>query len=383
MTRILPASRLALALGLLTATGIAQRTWIVDAANGPGTDFTDLPPALTAATAGDRIVIRAGSYTGGATEKPLRLVAEPGAGLSVFNSLIVRRLPAGTAFEISGLRIESAPFGFGLHVLDNLGVVTLRDLTGPPLTPVTVALRNNEYVALSGHMPPVYATDSTLAVSSASIAPSGTGQDALKAIDCTIFVSDSTLTGGPGSPSGNPLASGPGTGIYVTGGTLRISGTVVAQGGPAMGLNPRNAYGLAARDSDVTIDPGATFVGTLGPAIWTLGGQLTYVPVPGLGVTSAPPGGTVQAALTAPAGTPAVLAASAFAAVAPSVFGMLVLDPLSTVTVTSGTTSPQGVLGASIPVPPTASLRGTPVHFQGIVALPGLELTTPASIVLH
>ena len=37
----------------------AQRTWIVDKKGGPGVDFTDIPPAIAAATAGDRIEVRA------------------------------------------------------------------------------------------------------------------------------------------------------------------------------------------------------------------------------------------------------------------------------------------------------------------------------------
>ena len=38
--------------------------WIVDAANGPGTSFTDLPPAIAAAQSGDTIIVRAGpAYT--------------------------------------------------------------------------------------------------------------------------------------------------------------------------------------------------------------------------------------------------------------------------------------------------------------------------------
>ncbi len=37
--------------------------WIVDAANGPGTNFTDLPAAVAAAAHGDTILVRAGAYS--------------------------------------------------------------------------------------------------------------------------------------------------------------------------------------------------------------------------------------------------------------------------------------------------------------------------------
>ena len=47
---------------LLLAT-LVQTIWIVDAANGPGTNFTDLPAAVAAAISGDTILVRPGTYT--------------------------------------------------------------------------------------------------------------------------------------------------------------------------------------------------------------------------------------------------------------------------------------------------------------------------------
>lgn len=49
---------LGIAVVLVAGIGRAQRTWIVDAANGAGADFTDLAPAIGAARAGDTILLR-------------------------------------------------------------------------------------------------------------------------------------------------------------------------------------------------------------------------------------------------------------------------------------------------------------------------------------
>ena len=43
---------------------LAQKTWVVDAANGPGTDFIKLADAIKAAKDGDLVRIRSGRYVG-------------------------------------------------------------------------------------------------------------------------------------------------------------------------------------------------------------------------------------------------------------------------------------------------------------------------------
>jgi hypothetical protein len=90
----------------------AQRTWVVDAANGAGTDFTDLPPALAAAADGDTILVRAGIYAVGTTGKALRMV---GRGMPVIRAatpreaFIVRGLPAGRTFVMQGFALDGQP----------------------------------------------------------------------------------------------------------------------------------------------------------------------------------------------------------------------------------------------------------------------------------
>ncbi|MFQ5505706.1 MAG: hypothetical protein ACE5F1_13050 [Planctomycetota bacterium] len=51
-----------MAAGLVAGLASGQKTWIVDKSNGPGTHYTDLPPAVAPAAHGDTIIVRKGTY---------------------------------------------------------------------------------------------------------------------------------------------------------------------------------------------------------------------------------------------------------------------------------------------------------------------------------
>lgn len=90
------------ALALLTTTASAG-TWIVDDDGGPGVDFTDIAPAVAAAAPGDTLLILGGIYSTFELDKPLALVAQPGAKVQGGPSCRVRDLAAGSVVSISGL----------------------------------------------------------------------------------------------------------------------------------------------------------------------------------------------------------------------------------------------------------------------------------------
>ncbi len=73
----------------------AQTTWVVDEFNGPGTDFTDLPAAVAAATNGDTIRVRSGDYSTTLIDKAIRVLGETGATVS--------QSFGGPAMQISGI----------------------------------------------------------------------------------------------------------------------------------------------------------------------------------------------------------------------------------------------------------------------------------------
>lgn len=92
----------ALALGLL------PMTWIVDAAAGPGSHFTDLPAAIAAAADGDTILVRAGSYSSLAMTGRTLTIRGAGIGATIVNgtSHVVMQTPTGTVDVLSGMTIH-------------------------------------------------------------------------------------------------------------------------------------------------------------------------------------------------------------------------------------------------------------------------------------
>jgi hypothetical protein len=96
-------------LAMLAAPLSAQRTWVVDLAGGPGTHFTDIPPAVAAASAGDRIEVRgAGPYSGFTLRRGIDVEAVSRA-LVMFIS--VQGVPAGERAWVSGFDVGSSSSG--------------------------------------------------------------------------------------------------------------------------------------------------------------------------------------------------------------------------------------------------------------------------------
>lgn len=105
-----------LALALVTAlttAALPQNTWTVDVSNGPGTNFTDLPPAVAAAQNGDIILMRAGAYSS-VTISNLAVTIQGVIGLTTITNVTgpavrVDSQPVGTTTTLSGLLL------FGEH----------------------------------------------------------------------------------------------------------------------------------------------------------------------------------------------------------------------------------------------------------------------------
>ena len=84
----------------------AQVVHVVDASNGPGTEFTDLDSAASAAADGDILLVRTGQYFATIVQaKSLVIQADTGANVRV-DEITVRDLPAGGAVVVRGLTID-------------------------------------------------------------------------------------------------------------------------------------------------------------------------------------------------------------------------------------------------------------------------------------
>src|SRR5688572_32926121 len=87
----------AIAVAALAPAALAH-TWIVDQAGGPGSHFTDIPPAIAAASPGDVLIIRAGLYSSYTLDKGLTLLGESVATTKAkytTGGTWIQNLPAG------------------------------------------------------------------------------------------------------------------------------------------------------------------------------------------------------------------------------------------------------------------------------------------------
>ena len=131
--------RLAEMLSLaILALSLPQGTHIVDAAGGPGSNFLDIPPAVSAAASGDTILVRAGTYSGFTTSKALRVL---GAGASLTTiigaaaAVEFRNTPAGQTSLLAGCECRAgtaAIYGGVVLYYSDLTILDC-DVYGSPL----------------------------------------------------------------------------------------------------------------------------------------------------------------------------------------------------------------------------------------------------------
>ncbi|MBX3464535.1 MAG: hypothetical protein KF830_15305 [Planctomycetes bacterium] len=105
--------------------------WIVDAANGPGTDFVDLRAAVLAAASGDTILVRAGSYGPVSLCGKALSIRGSGPAATVVAGITVLGVPLDEAVLLAGLRFEPAPGTKAPAVLvQGPGAVLVNDCQG-------------------------------------------------------------------------------------------------------------------------------------------------------------------------------------------------------------------------------------------------------------
>jgi hypothetical protein len=101
--------RIVLFLSFACVTAVAaQRTWIVDQANGAGTDFTDLPPAVQAAATGDTIFCRPGQYDASVTTSKGLIVLGDGGAPALDGEFLLLRTPRDATFSMKGFRTNTS-----------------------------------------------------------------------------------------------------------------------------------------------------------------------------------------------------------------------------------------------------------------------------------
>jgi hypothetical protein len=135
----------AVALLAALASFASATTWIVDASNGPGTNFTTISAAIAAAIPGDVIVVRPGHYPEfltinkgitivgwHATSYPMGLPPSP-VTHSIDGGVLVTGIPAGARCLLSGLIVTrpSTGGGYSVGIVSSPGVVVIDRIVIP------------------------------------------------------------------------------------------------------------------------------------------------------------------------------------------------------------------------------------------------------------
>lgn len=378
---------------LLLAATLPAQQFVVDIANGPGTNFTSLTAAITAVPNGATLLVRPGSYSGTHTisAKGLTIVA---TGPVVVPNLTIQNTLATQPVVVSGIDVQQPAMTFWPAVVDVSGCLGRVLIEGADVTSVTgspirvtsssfVTLRNCTAFQACSMSTSYVVLDSCLMRGRRAIYPSMSGSQvadhALYVTYARIELIDTSLFGGNGDCPVGCLGGAQPSGIYenkaavsFSGGTLTARGSSIVAGG-SQGSPAQAAIGTGSIRKDTTATVNAA------PAV-----TMTTLALPDVVSTSAAPGGTMSATATCQPGDLLVLLLGlpGNEIVLPGVDDSLWVDPLAYVfAAASGT----GSANASLPVPPQATMVGVQLLWQGAVlpAIGTLQLSQPSLSVVH
>lgn len=398
--------RSACAVLLLAVLAAAQgRVWIVDAANGPGTDFTDLPPAEAAAAHGDVLMVRAGLYTGIRTGKGIAVVGVPGQTTvqspNLLPALDVMGVPAGRTFAARDLiLLQTFNLAFVRFAACGGAVVLQGIRGGSPRDTTTITFADCAVVVLTdcgggtGGPLAVWALGTRLAVNASTLVGqysildprvgSSFSSPGLRAGNgSVVWLADTELRGGAGTHEwpyiGNYRPSSPG--LRLEGATATIAvGCSIAAGTGATTTLPVSAVdgnGVIDVDPSVPLAPYAA-APPVAPGV-----VATLRSVSGLAAAGGALGGQVVLTLRSEPATPFVLAAGLAVAPFTTPMGRLFLAPDGLLVLATGVQAAGGTTTVSVPLPMDPRFIGFSLTLQAAAASSGgrVELTNPAAVV--
>jgi hypothetical protein len=363
---------------LSLAVAAATQTFIVDAASGPGTNFTNIAPAVAAVPDGAVLRVRAGTYSEFAINgKSLAVLGEPGARVACLNAGVgVVNLLPHQAVVLRGLEL-SAVIGMSnwgiLSCYNNQGVVRLAGLR-PGLGQTILSVQQCDSVfaddcTITGQ---TLLVASTVVFTNCSLFGSMTGWPPAitqqggrtQLVGCQVY---GTTT--PGLPDAKGIRLNGGE-VRTLGGGQIVCSAVLGSASPAI-----DGTGT------VRLDPSVSVQG--GPPLFAPGINVTVQAMPHVTATDGPLGGTSTAALHGPNGHLGVLAVG-LAGPAFDVPGVFA-DPLfwaqgMAVTLSAGVPATGQPVTGLVAIPGNPVFAGLQLLYQGITweAAAGLQISNPA-----
>jgi len=373
---------------LVLFAALPAQTFVVDAAGGPGSNFTDIGTAVGAVPDGSLLLVRAGQYASFAiSAKSLTILGEPGVSmLGLTSSVTISSLAVGQRVAIHQLS-SALPSG-GLTTVtcqSCAGEILLDRVRGGPFSELRLVAAQCAQVVLTHCILGSNASAASLTASDVTL------------IDCRVASGhnsnpSATLLLQPGlaqvggrvqltscvvSATGLLAAATP-PAVSMQGGSLRCDGGTQLHGDsgfPALFGRAIDGVGTVRLDPSVVL---AGAVPPIGPAI-----AATTVALPALSVTGGTIGGATNAAMTGASGQLGLLwiGLPGPAAALPGSG-----DPLA---VWNGVVLAAGVFGpsltASVNVPSLPGLVGQAFGWQGLTLDAGgvLQLTNAYPFVLQ
>ncbi|MBK9387876.1 MAG: hypothetical protein IPN34_23920 [Planctomycetes bacterium] len=392
--RRLPAALLAW-IFTVTSAALGQRTWIVDASNPPGTDFTNLPPALLAASDGDTILVRSGVYDPAVTSRGVTLlgfgatiVARPIGGSGLERALLVDGLPHGHRFVMRGFQLQGpATNQHAAEIRSCAGVVVLANVHASPGQGDAHSLRISESADVS-------VLHSTLS-------------GGLRASGSRVWLRD-THVYGPIAQSrfgslrnyAQPACVGSQSEISVCGGSLIGGHGLIGLAPDQSAMQLEDCTTRLATGSGLFLRTGS-YAGTLTFVISANGGTLDLDPsIPlSIGGNSTVSLRRVPAMNAAPTSIGSVLSLDLYAVpgdafqiflglradpIALGAFGTLWIEPSALFVVGSGTLDAFGSTSRGILVPNDPWFQGIVMRAQALrYGAAGTSLTDPATVLIY
>lgn len=390
--------RLVVSMAFLITASAASQTFIVDAANGPGAHYTDLPAAVAAVPDGAVLLVRPGHYTGFAVAgKGLSILGE---GAKITGSIALTSTQSHQGIAIRGLRWTSA------QLLTGDKLLKLANCAGP------VLVETLEQPARTGHCSACAVPTGIHATSCAQICVRDCQIGCTALFDsCTVTIDSCQIRGEHSSAPGNNFGR---SAVVLWGSDARVCGASDLRGGdgwlgglgtafPGVGIQifaPSTVRLLDGRLQGGRWGP--TLFGPLGsanstntrmsPRVKLVQGStytvsLSQTAMPSLSANSTVPGGAIHAATRTEVGDLVVLAVglrSATASVPGFVDGFW-LDPVAHVFQAIGVQQASAPVTGTINVPNWPGLVGQQLvwHAACFGPVTGQQNSNPAISIVH